>query len=256
MNLGTVLIFAATLAAAPSPAPSPPPDPCGEGGHTSVLGAINRPTVGYSPCAVKPHEALLELGYQWSLGDVRQQQVPQGFLRFGSAHDFEWDIIGPAYLGQQTPAAAYGFADAGVGAKWEIAHDGASATGIDLLLTAPTGAAAFTAGKPTETINLDYSRSLSSRLGIAATAGVVHGNGYVAALPSMVLTDQFNSRSQIYGEAFAQTKTSAGGGALFGLDGGVQYVLMPRLELDMELGRTISDSARLHYYGIGVGVRL
>ena len=71
----------------------------------------------------------------------------------------------------------------------------------------------------------------------------------------MVVTDQYNSRTQLYGEAYAQTKTGDGG-SLFGLDGGVQYLLTPQLEIDVEAGRTVTDLSRNHYYGFGFGVRL
>ncbi len=47
----------------PRPSPSATPsDPCG--GHSRLLATANRPTIGYSACAVKRDTVVFELGYQ------------------------------------------------------------------------------------------------------------------------------------------------------------------------------------------------
>ena len=255
VNLLTILILTALASPTPAPAATPTPDPCGKDGHTAVLSAINRPTVGFSPCAIKPHEFLGEFGVQPERGTSDFVQIGQGFMRFGEAPNVEVDVIGPAYQTQSAPVHASGFADSGVGMKWEFAHSQSSAFGMDVLLTAPTGAAAFTAGVPTQTVNVDYSTSFG-KFGVASTIGALHTNAYSSLLPSVVVSNQWTDNAQWYAEAFAQTKTSANTGALLGFDGGVQYMIAPQLELDVEAGRTISDVARERYVGVGVGVRL
>ncbi len=250
-------MLAAAAVTAPTPSPTPAADSCATQGRTNLLAAINRPTVGYSACAVKPREALIELGFANQSGDAPAVQYPQGFLRLGIAQSVEVDLIGPAYqLGRDAGAPASGFFDSGVGAKWEIAHDERGALAVDALYTVPTGAAPLSAGKPTETLNADYARSLSAAIGIATTVGVERGFAGTTLLPSLVLTDQFSSRAQTYAEAFAQSKTRPDGGALFGLDAGLQYEPAPQIEVDVEAGRTITDRSRNHYYGFGLGWRL
>ena len=92
----------ASSAASPSPAPA---DPCGGPGR--LLATANRPTVGFSACAVAPHTAVFELGYQNQVtgtparGSV-QSQVPQNFLRIGVAPRFEIDVDGPNYIATRT----------------------------------------------------------------------------------------------------------------------------------------------------------
>ncbi len=253
------LVLAAVLASAPaspSPAPSPPADTCASAnGHTAVLSVINRPTVGFSPCAVKPDESLLEIGYQAGAGDIAQNQTGQGFLRFGVVPNIEVDLIGPAYAVQRVPMEAHGFFDFGAGMKWEFAHTSSSAFGMDVLLTVPSGAPAFSAGAATQTVNVNDSFSFGN-FGVSTTFGVSHQNGYRTLFPSIAVTNQFNNRTQWYAEAFAQTKSSPDGKALVGLDGGLQYLMTPQLEFDVEGGRTISDTARTRYFGFGFGVRL
>jgi hypothetical protein len=239
------VIFAAAVAAAP-PSPSPsaqPGDTCAAAGHTALLNALNRPTVGYSPCAVKPGDVVAELGYAKQSGDVEQVQEPQGFTRYGMAENLEVDLVAPS-----------GHADSGAGLKWEFAHNANSAAAIDFIYTVPSGAAAFTAGVPTQLLNVDYGRSLGA-FGVGVTMGAFHGS-YYAAFPSAVVTALINPRAQLYAEAFAQSRTRPLGGALGGLDGGIQYLLSPAIEVDAEAGRTITDTARVHYVGFGAGLRL
>lgn len=250
-NLGMILILAA--AATVTPAPSPPPaDVCG-GAQTSLLAALDRPSIGYSPCAVKRGESLFELGYSNASGPRGNVPAyPQGFFRFGTGRGLELDVI------------EAGRFDSGFGAKYEFWHDGDRALAADFLYTAPTGAAAFSAGAPTQTLNADYTFALSSVLSVASTVGVQ--SDYAAALdgkssrfssvlPSVVLTDQWNPRAQAFVEGFAQTRTRPDGGSLFGIDAAVQYLLTARLEIDLEAGRSITDVDRSHYVGFGFGAR-
>ncbi|MFN2450007.1 MAG: transporter [Candidatus Baltobacteraceae bacterium] len=258
MNLGMTLILTALMATAPQPSPSASPgaDPCsGPGGHTAVLAALDRPTVGFSPCALKPGETLLEAGYQHSSGSAPFAQLGQGFLRFGVARNLEADAIGPSYVQQLAPPRASGFADPGAGLKWEFAHGASSAGALDVLLTVPAGSRAFTSGAPTQTVNVDYSASFG-KFGFASTLGVVHAAGYDAVLPSVVASNQYNARTQLYLEAFGQSRTGVQTGGLFGFDGGAQYLLTPQLEVDAEFGHTASQSAGAPYVGFGFGVRL
>lgn len=265
--MGTPLLSAIVLAAATaSPAPAPAADPCA--GASGLLATLNRPTIGFSSCAVKVHESVWELGYanQPQSGGSRIVAYPQGFIRFGASPNVEVDLIGPAYQIQQIGGATLrGFSDSGVGAKYEYFHDAANVAALDFLYLAPTGAPAFTAGAPIATLNFDYGRSISPASGFSTTLGVQSSfaadrNGraarFASLLPSLVFTTQPNPRAQFYLEAYCQMRLRPDGGMLFGLDGGLQYLATPSLELDAELGQTVTDLIRAHYFGVGLGVRL
>lgn len=233
-----------------------------------MLATLNRPTIGFSACAVKQHESVWELGYnnQPQSDGSRVSIYPQGFIRFGAGRGLEFDVIGPGYVVARQPSGAVqrGFLDTGVGAKYEFFNDAASAVAVDLLYILPTGAPAFTFGAPVATLNLDYGRSLSPVSGFATTVGIqssyaqdLQGNSarFVSFAPSVAFTTQANPRTQFYFEAFGQTRIRPDGGTLFGLDGGIQYMLAPQFEIDAELGQTVTDLIRGHYLGIGLGLR-
>lgn len=249
----------------PSPSPGPPPDVCG-GAQTSLLAALDRPSVGFSPCAVKPRERVFEIGYaQASGGDRRSATFPQGFLRFGAGPNLELDVIGPAYALQATSRGRTGgFQDSGLGAKYELWHHGGAAMGLDFLYTMPTGAAAFTAGAPEQTVNLDYSAPVSSIFSVSSTLGIqksyaVSASGasghFISELPSVLITDAWNTRAQAFVEAFGQTRTRPDGVSMFGVDANVQYLLAPPIEVDVGVGRTVTAGAPSHFAGFGFGLR-
>jgi hypothetical protein len=244
-----ILIFVAAIA---SPAPSPSPDPCG-GGQTNLLAALNRPSIGFSACAVKKGETVIEAGYtNAAAASGLLATYPQGFARFGVSNGLEVDAI------------AGGRFDSGFGAKYEFWHDGSHALATDFLYTAPTGGKAFTAGGPTQTLNLDYSMPISSRFGLASTLGAQSdyaasldgaSGRFFSMLPSVVLSDQWNPRAQAFIEAYGQTRTRPDGGGQFGWDAALQYLLVPQLEIDVEIGHTANDVTRSHYVGFGFGAR-
>jgi hypothetical protein len=233
-----------------------------------MLATLNRPTIGFSACAVKPHESVWELGYNAvrQADGTRSGVYPQGFIRFGAAPGLELDAIGPNYITQNSGGMiTAGFADSGAGAKYEFFHDGSNVIAFDFLYTVPSGAPAFTAGAPIATLNFDYGRSLSPNAGFATTIGVQSSfaatpNGassrFASFVPSVAFTIQSNPRTQFYAEAFGQTKIRPDGGTLFGLDGGVQYLLAPNFEIDGEFGETVTDLVRARYFGAGIGLRL
>jgi hypothetical protein len=244
------MILILVLAARPSPAPTPSPGParsadtCGAP-RSNLLALLNRPSIGYSPCAAKPGERIAEFGYANASGaGGTLTSYPQGFLRFGAAPNLELDAV------------AGGTADSGFGAKYEWWHDGSHAFASDFLYTAPTGGAAQTAGAPTETVNLDYSLPIAGNFSAAATLGMQeNGARFGSFLPSAAIADQWSPRAQAFIEAFGQTRVSTRGGSLFGMDASLQYMLTPDVEVDVEGARTISNGARAHSIGFGFGVR-
>ena len=273
LALGLVLVLSVAApsagpSASPSPSPSPsagPSDSCGTN-HTNILNAINRPTVGYSSCAVKPADLFYEIGYANALtADQHTATYPQGFLRIGLVPNVEIDAIAPAFEVQRTGSQVVsGVLDSGFGAKYEYWHDSSTQAAIDFLYLAPTGIDQFSAHAPVETINFDAAHSLSPAVGVAATLGVQSDHAqsrsgswgrFVSYLPSFDVTDQVSDNLQFYGEVYWQTPLRPDGGSLLGLDGGVQYLIDPALEVDVEAGRTITDLQRAHYYGFGFGVR-
>ena len=271
---------ARAASAVPSPEPSPaadtPADPCG--GPGALLATLNRPTVGYSACAIAAGTAVFEIGYQNQVtGQGANAQTlaeyPQGFIRFGVRPRFEFDIIGPndvrarVPLGNGLDTVTNGAYDSGIGFKYELPPSGRYTIGIDGLYTSPNGSPAFTAGNATLTGNLDVAYALDATTGIGTTLAFSTTGGYAANgsharygtfMPSLVVTKQLPDAYQLYAEYVHLSKTAPDQGQRNFVDYGVQKLLGTRTEIDIELGDSITPNAarRFNYVGFGLGVQL
>lgn len=267
--------FGSARSAQPAPSPSPAAassDPCG--GPTRLLATANRPTVGYSACAVEAGTAVFELGYQnqvtgtASAGSI-QSQVPQSFLRFGIVPRFELDVVGPnyertrTYSDGQMDALSTGVTDSGLGLKYELPPAGRWTVAFDGLYLPPNGSTFLTAGNTTLTGNLDASYALSPATSVGTTIAISSTGGYSAqrshgrygvTSPSFVIATQARNAYQFYAEyVFVSRLAPDVGGRAF-TDFGVQKLLGTRTEVDLEYGHAITGIAALRFDYIGAGV--
>ena len=283
LSLVSLSPFAATVARAQSPspgssaAPSVPDttgasgsDPCAGAGR--LLATLNRPTFGYSACAVPKGSIVLEEGYQNQAQSGPAAAVtasfPQGFERVGIADRLELDVIGPAYnRGRSGGALASGYSDLGLGFKYELPQRGRLTYAVDGLFQAATGTGGFGLGGPTTAANLDIAYAASPAVGFgttiaayassgAARSGAISRYGYL--LPSLVVTVQIPNATQFYAEVAGRTKIAPDRGGQIFTDFGVQKLLGPYLEIDAEYGIDFTpvDGSRFHYVGVGFGVRV
>lgn len=267
-----VALSGSVAAQQPSPTPSPTPsDPCAGPGR--LLATANRPTIGYSTCAVKRGTAVFEIGYQNEVrgtandGSV-ESQIPQNFLRLGVATRFEVDVIGPNYEGVRSYSPTdsgptiYGVTDSGLGFKYELQSVGRWSVAFDGLYTGPNGSPSLTAGSATLTGNLDASYALSPALSagttiaVASTGSFSHGSRYRYGVttPSVVLTAQVPDYYQFYAEYVLVSKVDATLGDRAFTDFGVQKLLGQRTEVDVEYGHAFTGifNQRFNYVGAGL----
>lgn len=265
-------LFLFTLAATPAPSPTPP-DPCGGPGR--LLATANRPTIGYSACAVQKGTAVFELGYQNQVngtpsnGSV-QSQVPQNFLRIGVAPRFELDVIGPNYVGVRSyqpgtvSTVNHGIADYGAGFKYELPPSERWTIAFDGLYTGPNGSPFLTAGSATITGNLDASYALSPAMAVGTTIAVSSTGAYVDRVrsqydvtePSLVLTTQIPHYYQFYAEYVYVSKIAPNTGGRAFTDFGIQKLLGTRTEIDLEYGHAFTGDPLLRFDYIGSGLVL
>ncbi len=257
----------------PSPAPrATPSDPCAGPGR--LLATANRPTVGFSACAIAVHTAVFELGYQNQVtgtpsnGSV-QSQVPQNVLRVGIAPRFELDVVGPNYIGtrQYAPgesgSVTNGVADSGLGMKYEFQPSGRWLFAVDALDVPPNGSPFLTAGSATLTGNLDVSYALSPATSVGTTIALSSTGGFTTAgvrerygvtTPSLVLTTQIPHYYQFYAEYVYVSKIAPGLGGRAFIDGGVQKLLGTRTEIDVEYGHSLIGDPGLAFRYVGAGL--
>lgn len=255
----------------PSPSPAPQKDPCG--GPSRLLATANRPTVGFSTCAVAKHTAVFELGYQNEVQGTPEEgsvesQVPQNFLRIGVADRFEFDVIGPNYQGVRTygpgipSTTLHGVDDSGLGFKYELPPSGRWAVAFDGLYTGPNGSEFLTAGNATITGNFDAAFSMSpttsigTTIAVSSTGAIAGGEHfqYGVTMPSVVVTTQIPNYYQFYAEYVLQSKVAPHQGARAFTDLGVQKLLGTRTEIDVEYGHAFTgiDALKFNYIGAGL----
>lgn len=276
--LSAVLFFAvAPLVATAQGAPAPvatatpePNDPCGGDGR--LLATLNRPTIGFSACAVKKGTTVFEVGYQNTAltgsASGNLVQYTQDFTRIGVRDRFELDVILPNF--NRTSGSAgftHGYGDAGLGFKYEFAPKSRFLYGIDGLLTLPTGSGGFSNGGPGYTANFNASYTASPNVGFGTTLAFQSLAGfsqlgaqlrYSVFMPSAVVTAQIPNFYQFYFEYVYASKVAPDLGGRSTIDFGVQKLLTKRLEVDLELGRTLNAvaGAKSTYIGAGLGIQL
>jgi len=247
-----------------------------------LLATLNRPTVGYSPCAVPKGAIVLEEGYQNTFAGGPAAQTlsayPQGFERVGIAQRLELDLIGPSVNRLRGGGSmSSGSSDLGLGFKYELPQKGRFTYALDGLYTAATGTGGFSNGGPTQTLNLDLAYAASPALGFGTTLAAAASSGffqpgtsatnatlaplpgrYATFDPSVVVTLQRPNYYQFYAELVGQTKMAPRAGGLVYTDFGLQKLLGPYLELDAEYGVDFTPvkGSRFRYVGFGAGIRL
>ncbi|MBV8147713.1 MAG: hypothetical protein JO092_01320 [Candidatus Eremiobacteraeota bacterium] len=272
--IDVLLAIVGVVASAPSPSPQPA-DPCGGPGR--LLATANRPTIGFSACAVKPGTAVFELGYQnqvrgTSDNGTVQNQVAQTFVRIGVATRFEVDVIGPNYEGVRsyspsTPGSdLHGVTDSGLGFKYELAPTGRWTVAFDGLYTGPNGSRFLTAGNATLTGNFDASFSMSTATSLGTTIAVsstgrnsaTGHDRYGVTTPSFVATTQIPHYYQFYVEYVFVSKIAPSFGGRAFTDFGVQKLLGRRMEVDLEYGHAFTGAVleRFNYVGAGAVLQL
>ncbi len=256
------LALAAALAVTTGAAAAPKPASLCNGG---LLAILNRPTIGYSTCAVAKHHFVGEFGMQNTVDAAGSNvSLGQGFLRYGLGHGFEADINGPNVVaGSAIPAA--GLQDLGLGLKWQFLDKATLGGAFDLIQSFPTARRGVTLGAPSTTFNLDLATALGARAGLGLTLSAIDSSGansggrrqrYIALQPSTALTYLLTPRLQAYLEGVALSRTAPDAPGAFTVDGGFQFAATPSLELDIEAARSTSAGIASHYLGLGFGIAI
>jgi Putative MetA-pathway of phenol degradation len=251
-------------------APQNADDPC-----DGLLSVLDRPTVADSPCVVKPGQAVVEMGYQ--NGPVKGSDIshlsflPQAELRFGLPDNWELKVFPPNYLFATQRAFAgggqiKGFGDTAFGIKHEFGYSNGFVFAADAKVIVPTGDTAFSDGGVEANVQGIISYSVTPKLGISGMLGVstLTNRGadgsvtrFTSMNPDLVVTYLLTDKLQLYSELFGNTVTSPGQGPNLTIQGGVQYLLAPSVEVDASVGTLLLGPAGLQssYFNVGLGLQ-
>ena len=250
------------------------PDPCS--GPSALLAILDRPTVSTSPCAVPQGQFLLEMGFQRAKprdpASGTMDTYPQAELRIGLPGRNEFTLIPPSYNSQRTRSGSdsttevvSGYSALTLGLKHELGYTRQWQGTVQILVTLPSGSSAFGSHGLGVALNGVVAYALSEQIGLTLQLGissqtdpaVAGGERFTSLVSNLVATWQPKERLQFYGEIYGQSSTGPGKGAGYNADGGVQYLITPYWEVDLEGSvRLVGDLGGFsHYFGVGMGLR-
>jgi hypothetical protein len=242
-------------------------DPCA--GPSALLAVIDRPTASDSACVVKPGHLLIEGGYQYQkLHDEGgySHVLPQAEFRLGLPFNNEFSLLTPEYINQHpsdSDSLSGGSATV-FGLKHQIGYTSKLVYTVEGIITTPSGSPDFGSDGWGVAFNGIVNYNVTSSFGVAVLLGLssqtdpkANGGGrYNTFNPDIVLTWQPTPKSQIYGEVYGQTRTSATENSGYNMDAGIQYLVTPNIEIDAEYGLRLSGNLGgfSHYFGAGGAV--
>lgn len=272
-SLLTAILLLAALGLAYAGEQSVVSDPCS--GPSALLALLDRPTVSDGACVVPMGRVVMEIGFQHATlrgqGGGTTDNYPQPVLRAGLPGRSEFVLLAPNYTRQvqtvpDSPAeTAAGLSAVTLGIKHSVGYTRSWLGAVEALFTLPSGGSAFgsrglgVAFNGIAAYSLTEQTGLSLQLGVSSQTDPVSAGGkrFTCFISNIVATWQPTARLQFYGEIFGQSSTGPGKGAGYNADGGVQYLLTPFWEVDLEGGVRLTGDlgGYTHYIGAGMGFR-
>lgn len=238
-------------------------DPCG--GPAGLLAELDRPTVADSACVAKPGRVIVEMGFAHANTYPQagtSNNFPEAELRFGLPDNNEFVLLPPNYtrtsISGQTEGA---YNQTVIGLKHEFGYNSRWTYAAETLFTTPATTAT---GQPTTgwgtAINGIVAYNVTPSIGVGLMLGVTslydaEGVRYTSINPDFTATWELTDQLQLYGELYGQSHVAHNMGSGWDADGGVQYLLNTRWEIDAELGTRVSGAlgGYSHYIGFGTG---
>lgn len=230
----------------------------------SLIDIIGRPSNADSACTVPYTKALLELGFakQSLLVEGNQTNSPQAVFRIGLPKNSEFSFILPNYADQSVEPYS-GLNATTLVLKHIINANPTWMATVEGLVTLPSGSEDYGNDGLGEAINGILSYNLSSTLSITAMIGISstttstteNGRRFQSINPDLVLSWSKN-KTQIFGEVFAQSKTSPDQNWGMNVDTGIIYLIKDNITVDFEVGRKISGELGGYNNYIGAGIAI
>ena len=196
--------------------------------------------------------------------------LPNMELRWGLSGDSELVWLPPNFQYQSVnagpggpPLTLRGFGPTTVGIKHEIGYNEHWQWTAEALATLPSGDTTFGSHGLGGALNAIVSYG-SGPLGVSLMVGLtsqteptaVGGQRFQSFNPDLVVTWQSSARLQFYGEIYGQSTSGYHQGWGSDADGGLQYLVTPDFEVDLEEGVRLQGNLGgfSNYTGVGLGL--
>jgi len=231
----------------------------------------DRPDETESALSVGPGYVQFELGYSYvQLDDrVEQHQAPVTLARIGVVPGWEARLGFKGWRSRERAdtaggtAATTGVGPLLVGAKWQFKRGEGFSPDLALIgeLTLPTAKANLGPERVDPSVKLAAGHELSDAIVMGYNLGVRWLSEQSPDAPRLTRTQLLYSlvfgfalgrRAGVFGEAFGTLPLSEEGLSEHLLDGGLTYMLLHNLQLDVKAGIGLVDAADDWLFGAGV----
>jgi hypothetical protein len=220
--------------------------------------ATDRPSVTDSSIVVPAGSLQAENGFGSTLSHgQRTFDGPETLLRFGVASKTEVRLTAPDYFGGV--AASSGFGDLVIGMKQQIGPiPGGWDVSLVLSLSLPAGARAISSGGYDPSLQLPWSKALSSSWTVAGMLSAywptADGRRNVTGETTFLVDRQLTKTWDAFVEYVGDFPERGGPRHLAHF--GSTLELTPRQQIDLHFGMGLSAAAVDHFIGVGYSFRL
>jgi hypothetical protein len=222
--------------------------------------ATDRPSVTDSSVVVPLGSLQFENGFAETLDQGRSAvDGPETLMRLGVASKTEVRLTVPDYFGQVAggPGSNSGFGDLEIGVKQQLGPAAGFDVSLVVSLSLPTGAEAISSHGYDPSVQLPWSRALSTNWTAAGMLSVYfptqgarrNVTGEATFLIDRQLTKKWDAFAEYAGD-FPQV-----GGPRHLLHFGTSYKLTYRQQLDFHGGLGLSSATLDHLVGVGYSIR-
>lgn len=212
----------------------------------------NRPGFSFSPNVVAPGAWQMEtgVGYTRINSNNDSTSLPQAEFRYGIADEVELFI---SSLGWVDANSGSGFLDPAIGAKVSVSDAGATVNmAFVFQLSVPIGGNEVSSDSWDP--SLAFVWAMSGGLGLAGTVKISESDSDYQVDNGLKLPFSINDSQSAFVEWEANLPEN--GGSSHWLNGGYQWLLDDRMQVDFNAGLGLNDRAGDYRFGIGFSMKL
>jgi hypothetical protein len=188
---------------------------------------------------------------------------PELLMRVGLSHFLEWRIGGDGFLSERTSEGERyaGFSDLEVGVKLRLLEQGRYRPALSLIpiVSIPLGTSRFSSGDYDPTLKVALGKHLAKNFSLGANVNfsslTAPEGRFLQTAWSASLSHELGRGFGGYWEAFGFTPWEKGGSTAWIANTGITRSLGRNAQIDVRVGKRLTDSGPGWFWGMGVAVR-